>query len=78
MASTRDRTTSRAGIVAVGAAAGAAVAYYLASHPGARRILWQALKATLTTTLPAILVHDVLGQQEETPAVASTPPVARG
>ncbi len=63
MTPTSDRRTELAAM-AVGAAAGAAVGYYLATQPSVRRLVWQALKVTATTSLPAILMNELHGRAD--------------
>ncbi len=53
------------GIVAAGAAAGALAAYYLASRPTVRHVVWQVLKASLTTTLPAIVLGELQSGRDD-------------
>ncbi len=71
---TQDRTATL-GLVAAGAAAGALVAYYLASRPAVRRVAWQVLKATLTTSLPAIVFNELQPRGDELPGADDPEPV---
>ncbi len=77
MASSRDRAASYAGIAAVGAVAGATIAYYLASHPRARRMAWQLLKVTVTSSLPAVLVNELQPQSQPEELSLAALPVAQ-
>ncbi len=61
---TQDRAATF-GIVAVGAAAGALAAYYLASRPAVRYVVWQVLKTSLTTTLPAIVLAELQSARDD-------------